>query len=261
MKSKETPNQTGIQALVREANRRVYDAMDLDAYDRNPSLFEEGRQADLRRSLVFLRRITRGERLLDFGCGTGNVLTLARDIFPVAVGCDIGLGILRQLKARKPFCNLVVGDVFDPPLTNGYFDAITLNGVLHHIAEPAPVLRRLVPLLRPGGAIYTDHDVNYYFGRFYHWARNLKPRPHGGFVSDLTALAEYHNAHTAGLDPVRLAKALKAAGCRRVRINFRQTSNPTLPVSQKLATVFLRMLAASTGARSFFTHFSLLARV
>jgi ubiquinone/menaquinone biosynthesis C-methylase UbiE len=248
-----------LQAAVRDANRAIYDNIDLDLYEKNPSLFEAGRQARLKRTLRQLRLTTRGERLLDLGCGSGNVLKLARGFFPFTIGADLGFGILRQVKARNSSLRLVVADGLAPPFAPDSFDAVTMNGFLHHLADPVEVFREVVPLLRSGGALYTDHDVNCYFGRFYHATKKFRRRKHGGFYSETVALSEYHNVHTAGLDPFRLAAALKDCGCRRVRIFFRHTTNPRLGRPQRVIRVFLKMLGAATDAPSFYTHFALLA--
>lgn len=253
-------NEAELQAEVLRANREVYDTIDIDLYERNPSLFEHHRQAKLRRMLIFLSHITRGERMLDIGCGSGNILKLARDIFPTAIGCDVGYGILRQLQARDGALRLLVADAGAPPFPPESFDVITFNGVLHHIPDPVPVFREVVPLLREGGALYTDHDVSCYFGRYYRVFNRLRGVTHGGFRSRAYVLSEYHNSQTGGLDPLHLARALKDLGCRRVRVGSHNTSGKHLSAGLRSMSVILRMLGAATDARSFFSHFTLLAR-
>ena len=92
-------------------------------------------------------------RLLDFGCGDGDFLSVARAMGADALGIDVsasrtqaargdGLTILPDLEAL---------DAQDgPPL-----DAVVLSQVLEHIAAPKSLLRALHQRLRPGGVLFV----------------------------------------------------------------------------------------------------------
>jgi ubiquinone/menaquinone biosynthesis C-methylase UbiE len=66
------------EKAVRDANRRVFESKDYDADDRNASIFEHSRQQEIE---GILASAPRREAMLDVGCGTGNVLRLAKRHF------------------------------------------------------------------------------------------------------------------------------------------------------------------------------------
>jgi len=99
----------------------------------------------------FVERIHRGERVLDVGCGKGE---LAYDLAVAAgarvTGLDRSRDVLDFARARFPAEGLefVEGDVltWDPPHD---YDVVVLSNVLEHIAPRVSVLRRLGSMARP----------------------------------------------------------------------------------------------------------------
>jgi SAM-dependent methyltransferase len=94
-----------------------------------------------------------GYRVLEVGCGTGNVLrVLEQSCRPgTIVGIDLfaeGLDFAR----RRVICSLVQADMHTPPFGMS-FDVIGLFDVLEHLPDDVQVLRELYALLRAGGAL------------------------------------------------------------------------------------------------------------
>lgn len=92
-------------------------------------------------------------RLLEIGCGTGNVLRALRSSAPggTLVGMDLfieGLHIAR----RRVDAPLVQADVSRAPFDAG-FDLIGLFDVIEHLPEDEQVLRDAAALLAPGGTL------------------------------------------------------------------------------------------------------------
>lgn len=97
-------------------------------------------------------------RWLDFGCGAGGLLKFLRDQRTVdsatgprpleLVGSDVG-SYSDRLRREDGFQILAPGEL--AALPDGTFDLISAIEVLEHIAHPAPVLRLLARLLKPGG--------------------------------------------------------------------------------------------------------------
>lgn len=91
-------------------------------------------------------------RLLDVGCAVGHFLTVARDagwdvagleLSPLGVKhCrdELGLDVRQQMLAEATF-------------PAGSFDAVTLLGVLEHVADPLGLFREVFDAVRPGGAV------------------------------------------------------------------------------------------------------------
>jgi SAM-dependent methyltransferase len=101
-----------------------------------------------------------GMRVLDLGCGAGDVAFVAADL----VGRDghvVGVDRSPQAVARARFragqrglpqVQFVEGDIHDPA-PGGPFDAVIGRLVLMYVPDPAAVLRQQSTVLRPGGLV------------------------------------------------------------------------------------------------------------
>ncbi|MGI8588256.1 MAG: methyltransferase domain-containing protein [Chloroflexia bacterium] len=94
-----------------------------------------------------------GYRVLEVGCGTGNVLHMLEQICPV--GAVIGMDLFAEglhYARRRTACPLVQGDIQSPPF-GIRFPLIGLFDVLEHLPDDLQVLRNLREMLLPGGAL------------------------------------------------------------------------------------------------------------
>src|SRR5438034_10371711 len=106
--------------------------------------------------LQIVSRLRPGERVLDVGCGSGEIARLMREKDCTVIGLE-----LDSEKAAKAgtYCEQVfVGDIETMPLAfePESFDVFVLSNILEHLRDPVATLRRLVPLLRPTGRILVD---------------------------------------------------------------------------------------------------------
>lgn len=111
-------------------------------------------------------------RLLDLGCGPGELAPLFSQCY--YVGIDISaadLGVARG-RSRRDFC-LMSGQALG--FAEGTFDNILVAGVFHHLldAEAEPVLQEMKRVLRVGGRALVMEDVptrssRNIMGRFIH---------------------------------------------------------------------------------------------
>jgi SAM-dependent methyltransferase len=70
--------------------------------------------------------VPRRDRLLDFACGTGRVLSHLEGRFQDAVGIDISPSMLERARLKRLRASLVCGDpTRDPGLAEGPFDLVT----------------------------------------------------------------------------------------------------------------------------------------
>jgi SAM-dependent methyltransferase len=101
-----------------------------------------------------------GMRVLDLGCGAGDVTFVAADLVGSdgsVVGVDRSPQALARARLRAGQRGLaqvqfVEGDLGDPA-PGGPFDAIVERLVLWTVPDPAALLRRQATVLRPGGLV------------------------------------------------------------------------------------------------------------
>lgn len=139
-------------------------------------------------------------RVLDLGCGTGDVLEgLPRDILKVT-GVDFVPEMAATAASTHPTDRFAAADATRLPFGDNTFDAITCLGVLEYIPEPRRVLAECARLLRPGGCLIVSFpNRSSWFRTFSNLqtsaertASNLLNRLRGRSVSD--AKPQYRHA-------------------------------------------------------------------
>lgn len=93
------------------------------------------------------------DRVLEVGCGTGNVLRVLEKAFPNCrlVGLELWFDGLRHARSR---CGayLVQADIRNSPFGK-QFDVVGMFDVLEHLSEDQETLRLVHNALRPGGKL------------------------------------------------------------------------------------------------------------
>lgn len=115
-------------------------------------------QARIRHALTRLAEVAGSELIIDFGCGTGNILKAGSERFGAHLGLDVSVGVARIARGRG--FNVVLASVTRTPLKSEVANCVTGFSVLHHFADPTPVIAEAFRVLRPGGYLYTDWDPN-----------------------------------------------------------------------------------------------------
>jgi SAM-dependent methyltransferase len=100
-----------------------------------------------------LRHLAPGYRVLEVGCGTGNVLRVLEKVCKQGqvIGMDLFLEGLEYAR-RRVRLGLVQGDMQAPPF-GGKFHIIGLFDVLEHLPDDLQVLENLNSMLLPGGLL------------------------------------------------------------------------------------------------------------
>ena len=101
--------------------------------------------------------ITPGTRLLDVGCGAGQLALIAARAGAVVTGCDIATNWLERARTRAAAEGLNItfeeGDAEALPYENGQFDAVTSMFGAMFAPRPELVAAELTRVCRPGGII------------------------------------------------------------------------------------------------------------
>jgi ubiquinone/menaquinone biosynthesis C-methylase UbiE len=114
-----------------------------------------------------LRRIpmTPKARVLDVGCGTGELLRRLRAKYPAAVLAGLDpvpqmLAVARDKLGGKE--DLRIGYADSLPWPAAGFDVVVSCNMFHYITHPVEALREMARVIRPGGAlVLTDWCDDY----------------------------------------------------------------------------------------------------
>lgn len=225
---------------VLEANIKFHTALS-HQYDGSQPYFSDPENKErVSQILDELAAQAGNDGLLDIGCGTGFICTLAQSIFKQVVGLDATPAMLSLV---KPCANihLILGDARHVPYPDASFNVCTANGVLHHMEDLETVASEICRILKPGGMFYSDEDPNHdYFNYFdtldpgrpelsefirnEHFnltnkAREMKEK--FNVDEEITQLAEYQKMVKGGMKPHAMQRLFLEAGFSEVQVEYR----------------------------------------
>ena len=104
------------------------------------------------------RAIPGDARIVDVGCGTGQMCLYLARADRLIVGADLTrasleLGAAAARRFALDCVQFVETDLHRPGLRAGAFDVVFSSGVLHHTRDPRGSFRTMARLVRPGGTI------------------------------------------------------------------------------------------------------------
>ena len=100
-----------------------------------------------------------GERLIEVGAGFGRLANEYSGYREVALldSSEVHVEAAREALGGDARFQVVLGDALALPYPDGYFDAAVCVRMLHHFADPAPVLAELGRVTRPGGVVVLEY--------------------------------------------------------------------------------------------------------
>jgi len=134
-------------------------------YDsKHPEIFNATEQARLRRELAEVVDSAPGSppHALDLGVGTGNVTAHLLAEGARVTAADVSPEFLDRVRRRfgASVETVQVNGIDLDGLPDAGYDIVTAYSVLHHIPDYLAILDEVVRVLRPGGTVYLDHEVN-----------------------------------------------------------------------------------------------------
>jgi demethylmenaquinone methyltransferase/2-methoxy-6-polyprenyl-1,4-benzoquinol methylase len=186
-------------------------------YDRMNRIISLGQDARWRRRTVAGLTLPRGARVVDLGCGTGDLCRELAAAGHDAVGVDRSAGMLAAARTDQP---LVRGDAEHLPFPDGSVDGIVSGFALRNVVDLDGVLRECARVLRPGGrfaaldAAVPAHAVLRVGNAA--WFRGAVPLLGRLFGRDATAYAYLPRSLAYLPEPTSLLGQLTAAGFTEV---------------------------------------------
>ncbi len=114
------------------------------------SLLHPGWRAELGHRAMHLP-VRTGGRLLEVGCGTGDLLAGVRDLGWTVTGVDFDPAAVAV--ARRRGLSVQEGDLASQGFADGSFDAVTMFHLIEHVPDPGALLAECRRVLAPGGRI------------------------------------------------------------------------------------------------------------
>jgi SAM-dependent methyltransferase len=164
---------------------------------------------DLRDYLYQQVEIENARRVLEVGCGTGAVLADLPSVTPLRVGLDIDRNFLKAATRNSVQAELNQGDARKLPYREACFDITYCHFLLLWMEDPIHILREMVRVTRPGGAVLAMAEPDY-GGRIDH-------------PEELTIVGQWQqeSLQQQGADPLmgrKLAGLFSELGLRSVEI-------------------------------------------
>jgi len=127
-----------------------YDVFDEKGYEKIIQLFNK------------LIRPEKGEKVVEFGCGTGSFTKYLRKYKLDITGIDISAKCIKYAKRNYLDTNFLVADIENTGLSDNRFDIAFLGGVLHHLDNLFKCAKEVYRVVKPSGRFfaYDPHKKN-----------------------------------------------------------------------------------------------------
>ena len=131
-------------------NKTQKDVWDASLYDEKHS-FVSNYGSDL----IELLNPKQGEKVLDLGCGTGDLANVLHGLNTDVIGIDYSENMIQQAQDKYPHLPFYVEDATRLTYQNE-FDAVFSNATLHWIKTPETVLQGIYQSLKTGGRLIVE---------------------------------------------------------------------------------------------------------
>lgn len=102
-------------------------------------------------------QLSKGDTVMDFGCGTGLVGLNIAPFVGKLIGADLSSGMLKAFESKAKECGLTNAEPMqleiDSDLSHLELDVIVSVMALHHIKNPAEQFKKFASAIRVGGVL------------------------------------------------------------------------------------------------------------
>lgn len=142
--------------------------MDDDLYQLD--ILEKDYLPILQEKCNLLLKMLTGRKILEIGCGTGNLINLLSSKKFEFTGSDYSNDYLIYAKQKNPHIDFFQGDLTEPKSWKQYknlFDSVICSEVLEHIEDDLTALKIAYSILKPDGTlIITVPAMNFLYSEF-----------------------------------------------------------------------------------------------
>lgn len=109
------------------------------------------------------RRVEGGFKILDLGCGQGHITHKIHQAFPEAEvsALDYSISAIEYASDNFPEIDFVVGNAYQCPYAESYFDIVVCNNLWEHVPDPVFLLNRIRRVLKPRGFLIISTPSRY----------------------------------------------------------------------------------------------------
>lgn len=97
-------------------------------------------------------------RVLDIGCGTGNLTSHFKKAGFSVVSADISQKNLEFVKNKFGVETVLLNGEDLSNIKENTFEVVSVYSVLHHIPDYLKIINEMCRVIKPGGIIYIDHE-------------------------------------------------------------------------------------------------------
>jgi ubiquinone/menaquinone biosynthesis C-methylase UbiE len=155
-------------------NIEIHDKIAKDYDSSHGEIFTDFEQNRIKEKLLFCKNlldINSNLKAFDFGCGSGNLSNHLLNLDFKVVGGDVSQNFLdlTSKKFSSNFSTIKLNGENLKYLVDNTFDLVSTYSVLHHVPDYMSAIKEMYRVLKPGGIMYLDHEVNEHY-----WNQNVE---------------------------------------------------------------------------------------
>lgn len=129
-------------------------------YNKSPHFLPENQEKVRNILLRLTAECVETQKVIDFGCGTGFMIHLMRDLFAEVHGVDITQDMMKQVDLSSGNVVLHESLAENTPFADGTFDFATAYSFMDHLVDYRAFLKEAYRVLKAGGVFYSDLNPN-----------------------------------------------------------------------------------------------------